>query len=690
MADDPYAQYAVDPYAQYAVDAPKPAAQPNTINSLETQRLQQGVADFPNVAPRDAPDQASVRMFGRAASQVPARIGMGIVQGGAALADAGARVGNALSSNVTGDPTQRYATDNTAAISRRFDPSMQTLDSELYPSDPKTGHVLGQLVAGAATIPIMGALGSADTLTGALVKNALAGGLASDMTYEQGADFSQKLKEAEKAAAVTGALSVANPGAWFAASKNYFSQKLNEIAANASARVQARVADLPDLVGEQNVTIQHVLQSPTADRVAAAAAGSQTREAQAVLDDAAVAGYQKKAEAMSAQAVKAPDLAQGVSNALEARDVDLTARGKAAYKAGEARVQVAQAQAPNQQMPFPELTKAADEIKKELGDIYNLDPAKLGTRTEELLNFLKLNVMPAQPLIGEAGASIIRTTPMEAMKLSKGINTLYTDTNKVLPTKEVVDVNGVYSRLKSAYERDLAAMPDSPAAQAIKDTNAAYQRVQGYRQQLRASAVNGAFGKDAIGDPEAMLDRLVGMNPSAAAYARKTLEAYNPDALQGIKRFALERQIHNAMVPGGAGQAGSEFDVNKLDPGSLLKSGLYTKSEVAELQKAANALALINASRATAFASGTPQAKELGRVAASLNPTFVSGIVAHKLGTGHIERLLTTPEGRRLLTDVFSTSKATGTAARIAVARIMIGQMGDTSPDQQDQQPPQQ
>jgi hypothetical protein len=633
----------------------------------------------------DVPSWEGVKMFGRAVRQIPERIGAGLAQGGATIADAAtgllAKGLNTAGNNVAGVAPQYSGTNLTGAVSRQLDPVVQQWNQTIAPGDPTLGSVAGQGLAGLASIPVLGAGGAADTLTGALARNALLGAASTTMNYEQGADFSQKLKEAVEAGGVAGVLGTA--GAIAPAARNRFAEGLQNLAANASARIQGRVNDLADLVGSQNVTVQHTLQNPVADRLAAGTAGAGTREAQAVLDDAAIAGYQKKAEAMSAAAVKAPELAQGASDALETRDTNLKARGGAAYTAGEARVKLAQAQAPNQQLPFPQLTQTAKDIQKEVGDIYNLDPSQLTPRTQQLLDFLKLNILPEQPLIGTNGAPIIRATPVEAMKLSKGINTLYTDTNKVLPTKDVVDVNGVYSRLKTAYEADLAAMPTSPSVQAIRDTNAAYKEVQDARQQLRASAVAGAFGKDNIGDPDAMLDKLTSMNPSAAAYARRTLEAYDPETLQGIKRYALERQISKAYTPGGITAGSSEFDVGKLDPGSLLKSGLYSADEVASLQKAANALSLINASRATSFSTGAPQLKELGRVVASMNPTFLSGIAAHALGTGKIERLLTTPEGRTLLTDVLSTSKVTGTAARVAIARMLIGEMQMPGDNQQ-------
>lgn len=465
---------------------------------------------------------------------------------------------------------------------------------------------------------------------------------------------------------------------------------LQKLESTAPAAVQTNLADAQS-VNPDGQTVAQSTGRPMLATLGQGAAGATTQAASAAIVDKLSAGMTDQAKRIAPLGVSNPEVASQVQKAIEAKDAELAQRGDAVYTSGRAAV----AKDPTQVGTF-NTVNALDQMMAEVNDPKVLAPPVVTERLQKMIDTLRgKSAVSAPPGSGLATAPPIPpgTNWAGFYDLRKQINTLY-DT---FPKDQITPaLDQTFSRLKAAYYQDLEAAPAGPAKTTTVKANQIYQGIADQRDNLKNSVVAsvlGKQGKSALSDPDAVLDRLVTLRPSAQNYVRNILETYSPNTLDSLRSYAITKNVQDAARTGAPATI-SATNARALTPGKLADSGLFTTEQAAELNARESALrTALTALPEKGAATAEVTAQSAGRlVGGGFNPVFLGGTLANTLTAGKLERVLNTPEGRNsILNPATSRSKDVQSAVRAYQAALLAQvaqerQAATAPPPQQGQQ----
>lgn len=433
------------------------------------------------------------------------------------------------------------------------------------------------------------------------------------------------------------------------AAKAGLRSQLIKLESKAAPRVKAAVADAQTVAPDMQ-TITQTTGSPFLSKIGQGAAGSKTAEASADIVDKLAGGMTEQAKSIAPLGVSNPEVASQVQKVLQQKDADLSQRADAVYTSGRSAV----AKQPGM-VATPNTVGAVDQMLAEANDPRILAPPVVTKRLQGLVDTLR-----------PGGASW-----GDFYDLRKQINTLYDEVPRDAITPSM---DQTFARLKSAYYQDLEAAPAGAAKNTTVKANQIYQGLQDERETLSNSVVASVLGKDgktSIANPDQVLDRLVGLQPSAQSYVRNILDTYSPQTLDQLRSYAITKNVQDAARTGTPATV-SATEPRKLTPGALADSGLFTPEQAAELRSRESALrTALNAlpEKGAPTAEVTPQSA--GRlIGGNFSPTFLGGTMANVLTQGALERALNTPAGRNAILAV-PKSGPTATPARMFVAAVL-------------------
>lgn len=466
---------------------------------------------------------------------------------------------------------------------------------------------------------------------------------------------------------------------------------LSKLEATAPEAVRANLAAAQEVMPDAQ-TVTQSTGRPFLAKLGQGVSGAKTQAASAAIVDKLAGGMTKQATALAPLGVSNPEVAVQVQKAIAAKDAELAQRGDAVYTSGRSAV----AKDPTQVGTF-NTVNALDQMIAEVNDPKVLAPPVVTERLQKMIDTLR-----GKPAVSAPPGSGLATRPQVMpgtnwagfYDLRKQINTLY-DT---VPKDQITTaLDKTFGRLKAAYYQDLEAAPAGPAKTTTIKANQIYEGVADERENLKNSVVAAVLGKDgkkALADPDAVLDSLATLRPSAQAFVRNIMDTYSPDTLDALRAHAITRAV--AQSSRAAAATASATDASKLlkNTNELLNSALFTPDQLKELgaRQAAMRTALVALpERGAPTAEITPQSA--GRlVGGGFNPVFAMGSAANVLSAGKLERVLNTPQGRNaILNPPTSQSKEVRSAVRAYQAALLAQvaqerQAAQAPPPQQGQQ----
>lgn len=258
---------------------------------------------------------------------------------------------------------------------------------------------------------------------------------------------------------------------------------------------------------------------------------------------------------------------------------------------------------------------------------------------------------------------------------------------------ETYDAIRFGNRLADAVEADIDTMsaklaearkmPVPPGANAdmgrgyeaawaeFEKTRAGYRAFTEARDQLRATAVNQAFGMTPRDSAQAW-DTLMRKEPQEFIKAVSILREHSPETLIDLKRYKI-REVANNMFDftreGAVSPVSVDKFVSELTEGNrLVASGLWSPREVADL-KGAIAYARMIQNKATVRAQ-QPDPEGTLMAVASRSVAFIARAMYRIIGQGKAEELFFTPKGIEALRTIATTNDPSKTAWQTAAGTI--------------------
>lgn len=477
--------------------------------------------------------------------------------------------------------------------------------------------------------------------------------------------------------AITQAAMMFGPGLVKGGMKDYAAGKLAEVRANNPARSDIALQNAEDYTGG-NLTLAQTSNSGLVRSLATQVQGQKAADVGQMQADQVALKLTQQARTLAPVPITAPGAAAStaskVGQAIDKMSTDLTDQATRGYEKGVSQV-TALSRIKPEPVSFPALTATFKRLQGEVQDIYNTAPAELQPRISNLLTSLGGgNESWYQKVNGEG---ITAPTALDAMKLGKAINQIYSSTERGAVTDKM---DAVFAQLKSAYKTDLNSAPSNPAIDRLRSVNDEYANAADRIDTLHKSVVNEIVGALGTKDPDAAVSKMAGMNPSAQRYTRDMLLKYDPNTLRALQGHYIDLHLQEASPPG-QNVFQSKTDIQALNPESLAKTGLFDPKSALELNKAQDAINTIRGffpeTVGNKVGVNLQAASRLGggALGGHVSPVFGFGMILQALSGGQLERLLLTPEGRASLTQgATSRASAASLAQKIALYNQAVSQ----------------
>lgn len=253
---------------------------------------------------------------------------------------------------------------------------------------------------------------------------------------------------------------------------------------------------------------------------------------------------------------------------------------------------------------------------------------------------------------------------------SKGTAQLFKDIDKA-------QQRGIATRLFVALQRDLDeaadTMGEGSVATALKKARDNYRANSQGLGKLEETVIGRMLDSNVPPAPEAIANKFMSMHPSEIRAVVSVLKQADQSSVDSVKRYMLEEIMRksapssSAQTANGIAFSGAKFNTELSKQVGRMKE-IYTLSEINQISMVSKYLGRLT-DRAGMQGSQTGpflMVWDAIKGSFSLNPIALGKTTATFLAPRHIAKAMTTPEGRKALLTLSTTTKPTKGAVAAA------------------------
>lgn len=291
------------------------------------------------------------------------------------------------------------------------------------------------------------------------------------------------------------------------------------------------------------------------------------------------------------------------------------------------------------------------EINKRLDTAFKTSrPAKIDLQNIDIAN------IPSQ----EAVTSVRGLKSKDIQNILHDLSKESYGTGKMLESGKVGLDKALASRLRNAFEKDIAAT-DDPVIGMIQNTREAYRQASGKIDHIGRSVIGKLVNVEGKADVDAVTiaERLNTMRPSQVKALVKTLDIHNPSVTNQVRRYYLETAMEKAhKLPSGAVSESRDFSeqafLSSLPKGrtfDLVYGNTVSKQDVLDVANIVQRLQELK--HAGTGKSLTQEIRDVGGTVTGLamgkmeSAIFAMRSAADFIVPKNTARMMMTPEGKK-------------------------------------------